>query len=72
LEDRFSTKEAGMPDESESGGAQHRDQISIDEDHERRFWSEELGVNEKALTGAVMAVGRSFVEVKEYLQMQGG
>ena len=41
--------------------------INVREDDDVRHWATELDVSEKALTGAVKAVGPSLDKVREYL-----
>jgi len=48
-------------------GAQDRSQISLDQEHEIRYWTQELGVSEAALTAAVAKVGNSVEAVRREL-----
>jgi hypothetical protein len=42
--------------------------INIHEEHEVRYWTKALGVNEHELRNAVAAVGTSADKVREYLK----
>jgi hypothetical protein len=48
-------------------GAQDHSKISIDQEHEIRYWTQELGVSEAALTAAVAKVGNSVAAVRREL-----
>jgi hypothetical protein len=48
-------------------GAQDDSKISIDQEHEIRYWTQELGVSEAALTAAVAKVGNSVAAVRREL-----
>jgi len=48
-------------------GAQDRSQISLDQEYEIRYWTQELGVSEAALTAAVSKVGTSVKAVRREL-----
>jgi Protein of unknown function (DUF3606) len=59
--------EAPMADDRMKRGAQDRRKISIDQEHEVRYWTQELGVSEAALTAAVAKVGTSVEAVRREL-----
>jgi hypothetical protein len=48
-------------------GAQDRSQISLDQEHEIRYWTQELGVSEAVLTAVVSKVGTSVEAVRREL-----
>jgi hypothetical protein len=43
--------------------------INVKEDHQVHYWTKELRVDQRTLTGAVKAVGPSVEKVREYLRM---
>lgn len=57
-----------MSDDLTNRGPQDRARINVNEDHELRYWSKELGVSEQRLKEAVKAVGVSVEAVKEHLK----
>lgn len=57
-----------MSDDLKNRGPQDRARINVNEDHERRYWTKELGVSEQRLKEAVNAVGVSVEAVKEHLK----
>ncbi|HYD11471.1 MAG TPA: DUF3606 domain-containing protein [Allosphingosinicella sp.] len=56
-----------MADDLKDRGAQDRARININEEHEVRYWTEALGVNEQQLRAAVAEVGVSADEVRRLL-----
>ena len=56
-----------MADDRMKRGAQDSSQISLDQEHEIRYWTQELGVSEAALTAAVSKVGTSVKAVRREL-----
>lgn len=46
--------------------------ISIDQEHEVRYWTEALGVSREELADAVRRVGDSAERVREHLKQGGG
>jgi len=48
-------------------GSQDRSKISMEQEHEIRYWTQELGVSEAALTAAVAKVGNSVDAVRREL-----
>ncbi len=57
-----------MSDDLTNRGPQDRARINVNEDHELRYWSKELGVSEQRLKEAVKAVGVSVEAVKDQLK----
>jgi Protein of unknown function (DUF3606) len=56
-----------MADDRMQRGAQDRSQINLEQEHEIRYWTQELGVSEAALTAAVAKVGNSVEAVRREL-----
>lgn len=44
-----------------------RDLISLEQEHEVRYWTQALGVSTEELRAAVAAVGNSAAKVREHL-----
>ncbi|WP_313620695.1 DUF3606 domain-containing protein [Achromobacter sp.] len=61
-----------MSDDLKNRGAQDRSRINVNEAHELRYWTNELGVSDEQLRKAVLAVGVSATEVREHLKKQAG
>ncbi|MNI76408.1 hypothetical protein D3C73_1326360 [compost metagenome] len=57
-----------MSDDLTNRGPQDRARINVNEDHELRYWTKELGVSEERLKEAVKAVGVAVEAVKEHLK----
>lgn len=57
-----------MSDDLTNRGPQDRARINVNEDHELRYWTEELGVSEQRLKEAVKAAGVSVEAVREHLR----
>ncbi|MCS3505028.1 DUF3606 domain-containing protein [Achromobacter sp. JUb104] len=57
-----------MSDDLTNRGPQDRARINVNEDHELRYWTKELGVSEQRLKEAVKSVGVSVEAVKEHLK----
>ena len=57
-----------MVDNPDLRGAQDRSRISLEEEHEARYWSEKYGVTRERLREAVDAVGHSVEKVTEYFR----
>ena len=57
-----------MSDDNSKRGPADRNQISLNEDHEVRYWSEAFGVAKEQLGAAVKAVGNSADKVREHLK----
>ena len=56
-----------MADDLGDRGPQDRARISLEEDHELRYWTGALGVSEAQLRTAVGAVGNSAEKVRQFL-----
>lgn len=61
-----------MSDDLKERGPQDRSRINVNESHELRYWTKELGVNEDQLRAAVQAVGVSAAAVREHLTARPG
>ena len=56
-----------MSDDPSIRGPQDGKLISLDEEHEDRYWTNALGVTKEELEKAIAAVGHSAAKVREYL-----
>ncbi|MFE0843117.1 DUF3606 domain-containing protein [Achromobacter insolitus] len=56
-----------MPDDLKNRGPQDHSRINVNEDHEVRYWSKELGISEDQLRESVKAAGVSAEAVRKYL-----
>lgn len=56
-----------MSDDLNNRGGQDRIRINIHEEHEVRYWTQELGVNREQLEQAVKAVGVMAADVRKHL-----
>lgn len=56
-----------MSDDLKNRGPQDRSRINVNEDHEMRYWSKELGVSEDQLRESVKVAGVSVDAVKKHL-----
>ena len=61
-------KENAMPDETSRPVRDSRF-IALDQDHEFRYWTKNLGCTEGELRAAVVAVGNSVNSVRKYLSI---
>ncbi|MNK10607.1 hypothetical protein D3C87_286340 [compost metagenome] len=61
-----------MSDDLNNRGPQDRSRINVNEPHELRYWTKELGVTEDQLRDAVKAVGVSATAVRAALQGNSG
>lgn len=61
-----------MSDDLKNRGAQDRSRVNVNEPHELRYWTKELGVSEEQLRQAVQAVGVSASAVREHLDNKRG
>jgi hypothetical protein len=52
---------------SQDRGAQNRARISLEQEHEDRYWTQKLGVAREQLAEAVKAAGHTTKAVEEYL-----
>ncbi|SEK11970.1 DUF3606 domain-containing protein [Achromobacter sp. NFACC18-2] len=59
-----------MSDDLNQRGPQDRSRINVNESHELRYWTKELGATEEQLRAAVKAVGVSASAVREHLIAQ--
>ena len=56
-----------MTDDLSNRGPQDRSRVNVNEPHELRYWTKELGVTEAKLRSAVAAAGVSVEKVRRYL-----
>ena len=56
-----------MSDDLNKRGQQDRIRINVNEEHEVRYWTQELGVTREELERAVKAVGVMVDDVRKYL-----
>ncbi|CAN7142874.1 DUF3606 domain-containing protein [Variovorax sp. LjRoot290] len=56
-----------MADDLSNRGPQDRSRVNVNETHELRYWTKELGVTEAQLRAAVAAAGTSAQAVRNYL-----
>lgn len=56
-----------MTDSTQNPGEPDRSRISLSQDHEVRYWLEELGVSEAELRTAVAQAGSSAEDVRHFL-----
>jgi hypothetical protein len=56
-----------MADDLSNRGPQDRSRVNVNETHELRYWTKELGVTEAQLRAAVAAAGTSAQAVRSYL-----
>jgi hypothetical protein len=61
------TKTNVMPDNKNMRGPRDRSRISLEEDHELRYWTNSLGISEMELRSAISKVGHSASAVKRHL-----
>ena len=59
-----------MADDPNKRGPADRTRIAMGEEHEVRYWTEELGVSREELQAAVDAAGNSAEDVRKYLRSQ--
>jgi hypothetical protein len=57
-----------MPDDLSNRGPQDRSRISLEEEHEVRYWTQALGISREELERTVRSVGHSAEAVKRALQ----
>ena len=57
-----------MSDDLNKRGQQDRIRINVNEEHEIRYWTEELGVTREELERAVKAVGVMVEDVRKHLK----
>lgn len=56
-----------MADSAQKRGEPDRSIISLNQDHELRYWTKELAVTESELRKAVLSVGNTPVAVRKFL-----
>jgi hypothetical protein len=56
-----------MPDHLKNRGAPDRNRISLEEEHEVRYWTKALGVSREELERTVRSVGHSIEAVRRAL-----
>jgi hypothetical protein len=56
-----------MSDDLSKRGPSDRNRISLNEEHEVRYWTKELGVSREQLEEAVKSVGNNVDRVREHL-----
>jgi hypothetical protein len=61
-----------MTDNTADRGPQDRARISLEQDHEVRYWSQRFGIDEQQLRTAVGDVGPSVQDVEQYLANRQG
>ena len=57
-----------MSDDKSKRGARDRNRISMGEEYEVRYWTDQLGVTREELEEAVKSVGNSAQKVREHLR----
>jgi hypothetical protein len=57
-----------MSDDPKNRGPQDRSRIDVNQDHELRYWTKELGVDEQTLKAAVSRVGPMVNDVRSALR----
>lgn len=57
-----------MSDDLNKRGQQDRIRINVNEEHEVRYWTQELGVSREELERAVKAVGVMVEDVRRHLK----
>ena len=55
-----------MADDLSNRGGQDRSRISMEQEHEVRYWTQALGVTKEQLAEAVKQVGNSADKVREF------
>jgi len=57
-----------MSDSTQDRGAPDRSRINLNQEHELRYWSKELGVDEETLKATVQRVGPLVNDVRSALR----
>ena len=57
-----------MSDDKSKRGTADRSRIALGEEHEVRYWTQQLGVTREELEQAVKSVGNSAQKVREHLR----
>lgn len=60
-----------MADNPQQRGSPDRDRISLEQEHEVRYWTKTLNVSVERLRDAVKAVGHSADRVRDFLSKDG-
>jgi hypothetical protein len=60
-----------MSDDMNKRGPRDRSRIALGEEHEVRYWTNELGVSRDELEDAVKSVGNSVSKVREHIGNKG-
>ena len=61
-----------MTDQPQERGKPDRSRISLEQPHEVRYWTRELGISEADLRGAIAMLGsNSATRVREFLKTSG-
>jgi hypothetical protein len=63
----FQLQEKAMADDLGNKSAQDQSRINVNEEHEVRYWTKALDVDEATLRAAVAAVGTSAQAVRTHL-----
>ena len=61
-----------MPDNKTKTHPLDSSRINVNESHEVKYWTKELGVTKEQLQEAVNNVGTSSAAVRDHLKMNGG
>jgi hypothetical protein len=61
-----------MSEDTTKHGPRDRARINLDEDHEVRYWTQELGVTEEELRHAVHTAGVMIDDVRQHLRRSRG
>ena len=61
-----------MADDPSQRGAQDRTRVNVEQEHERRYWSDKFGVSESELRRAVDEVGVQAADVEKHLKGSRG
>jgi hypothetical protein len=61
-----------MADDPNQRGGADRKRVSLEQEHEVRYWTKELGVSEQQLREAVRAVGPMVDDVRRRLGLVAG
>jgi len=64
----FSPIGGTMSDDLNNRGQQNRIRINVNEEHEVRYWTQELGVTREELERAIKAVGVMVEDVRKHLK----
>ena len=59
-----------MSDDTQKRGSGDRNRINLNQEHEVRYWTKELGVDEQTLKSTVQRVGPMVEDVRSALRRQ--